>query len=135
MAGLLGAIGDALLTALDMFWEVLWPLILGFGLSGIVQAVVSHQAMARLLGALGIIPRSHNVGKFTEGVQWNHTTWLNIAFLVVAALLFARFLRTGGPEMLGIMAMPEDTMMHGHDDVRHEAMGAMAQEHGGHNGD
>ncbi len=50
MTGLLGAIGDALLTAFDMFWEVLWPLILGFGLSGIVQAVVSHKAMARFLG-------------------------------------------------------------------------------------
>ena len=50
MAEIVGAFGDALRTAFDMFWEVLWPLILGFGLSGIVQAVVSHKAMARLLG-------------------------------------------------------------------------------------
>ena len=50
MAGIPGAIGDALKTALNMFWEVLWPLILGFGLSGVVQAVVSHKAMARFLG-------------------------------------------------------------------------------------
>src|SRR5436309_3508247 len=50
MVGLLGAIGDALRTAFDMLWEVLWPLILGFSLSGVVQAVVSHRAMARLLG-------------------------------------------------------------------------------------
>lgn len=50
MVGLLGAIGGALVTAFDMFWEVLWPLILGFALSGVVQAVVSHRAMARLLG-------------------------------------------------------------------------------------
>src|SRR5438067_10233037 len=33
-----------------MFWEVLWPLVLGFALSGAVQAVVSHRSMARLLG-------------------------------------------------------------------------------------
>ena len=33
-----------------MAWEVLWPLILGFALSGAVQAVVSHKAMGRLLG-------------------------------------------------------------------------------------
>ena len=32
-----------------MFWEILWPLILGFGLSGIVQAVVSKSEMSRLL--------------------------------------------------------------------------------------
>ncbi len=33
-----------------MFWEVLWPLVLGFALSGIVQAVVSHKSIAKLLG-------------------------------------------------------------------------------------
>src|ERR1700704_6552037 len=36
--------------ALDMAWEILWPLILGLALSGAVQAVVPHRAMARLLG-------------------------------------------------------------------------------------
>ena len=35
--------------ALAMGWEILWPLILGFTLSGIVQAVVSHSEMSRLL--------------------------------------------------------------------------------------
>ncbi len=33
-----------------MFWETLWPLILGFALSGVVQAFVSHEAMQRKLG-------------------------------------------------------------------------------------
>ena len=47
---ILSALGDALRTAFDMFWEIFWPLVLGFTLSGVVQAVVSHQAMARLLG-------------------------------------------------------------------------------------
>jgi uncharacterized protein len=32
-----------------MGWEILWPLILGFALSAIVQAVVSHHQMSRLL--------------------------------------------------------------------------------------
>src|SRR5579871_3060483 len=45
------AIGMALKTAFDMFWDVLWPLILGFGLSAIVQAVVSHRTLSRLLGS------------------------------------------------------------------------------------
>ncbi len=44
------SIGQALFTSFSMFWEILWPLILGFTLSGIVQAVVSHQAMAKALG-------------------------------------------------------------------------------------
>lgn len=47
---LIHAIGQALAQAFDMFWEVLWPLILGFTLSGVVQALVSHRALSRLLG-------------------------------------------------------------------------------------
>ena len=45
----MGAIGDALRFAFGMAWEVLWALILGFALSGAVQAVVSKQQMRRLL--------------------------------------------------------------------------------------
>ena len=33
-----------------MFWETLWALVLGFGLSGAVQAFVSRDEMQRLLG-------------------------------------------------------------------------------------
>jgi uncharacterized protein len=44
------AVARALVEALNMAWEVLWPLILGFALSGAVQAVVSHRSMSRLLG-------------------------------------------------------------------------------------
>lgn len=46
---LIDAIGHALWMAFAMFWEILWPLILGFGLSGVVQAVVSKGEMSRLL--------------------------------------------------------------------------------------
>src|SRR6266702_4007295 len=47
------SIGQALFTSFSMFWEILWPLILGFTLSGIVQAVVSHKTMAKTLGCDG----------------------------------------------------------------------------------
>jgi hypothetical protein len=40
---------DALSFAFGMFWEILWALILGFALSGVVQAVVSKSEMRRLL--------------------------------------------------------------------------------------
>ena len=32
-----------------MGWEILWPLILGFALSGAIQAVVSKRQMSKLL--------------------------------------------------------------------------------------
>lgn len=41
---------QSIFLAFSMFWEVLWPLILGFALSGAVQAVVPHKKMAELLG-------------------------------------------------------------------------------------
>lgn len=45
----LGAIGAALGMAFDMGWEIFWALVLGFALSGVVQAVVTKGEMARLL--------------------------------------------------------------------------------------
>jgi uncharacterized membrane protein YraQ (UPF0718 family) len=43
------ALGHALWMAFAMLWEILWPLILGFGLSAVVQAVVSKSEMTDLL--------------------------------------------------------------------------------------
>jgi uncharacterized membrane protein YraQ (UPF0718 family) len=44
-----GALSHALWMAFAMLWEILWPLILGFGLSAVVQAVVSKSEMTKLL--------------------------------------------------------------------------------------
>src|SRR5689334_25440796 len=41
---------DSLREGFFMFWETLWALVLGFGLSGVVQAFVSKDEMQRLLG-------------------------------------------------------------------------------------
>jgi len=46
---LIAPFGHALWMAFAMLWEILWPLILGFGLSAVVQAVVSKSEMTRLL--------------------------------------------------------------------------------------
>jgi hypothetical protein len=43
------AVLHALGMAFVMGWEILWALILGFALSAVVQAVVSHAEMSRLL--------------------------------------------------------------------------------------
>jgi uncharacterized membrane protein YraQ (UPF0718 family) len=39
----------ALKMSFAMGWEILWPLILGFALSGVIQAVVSYKQMSKLL--------------------------------------------------------------------------------------
>jgi uncharacterized membrane protein YraQ (UPF0718 family) len=51
VASLLQHIGDALWLSLSMFWEVLWPLTLGFLISAAVEALVSKEAVSRALGA------------------------------------------------------------------------------------
>jgi len=47
---LVHAIEAALWMTFAMFWKILWPLILGFAISAIVQAVVPKEQMARLVG-------------------------------------------------------------------------------------
>jgi hypothetical protein len=64
-----------------------------------------------LFAALGLIPHERHAQVVEASVTWNYTTWLNIAFLMLAALFAWRFLRTGGPAMLRMMNRP---MSHGH---------------------
>ncbi|MFI5975429.1 permease [Streptomyces sp. NPDC051452] len=81
-------------------------------------------------GGLGLIPDQADAKIPMEGVSWNYTTWLNIAFLVLAAVLLMRFWRTGGLSMLRMMGGSPDT---GHDHTRHPQHGHPAEDtHGGH---
>jgi YHS domain-containing protein/uncharacterized membrane protein YraQ (UPF0718 family) len=52
----LDAVGSGLRMAFFMFWDTLWPLIFGFGLSGAVQAFVRRSELQRVMGDHG--PRS-----------------------------------------------------------------------------
>ncbi len=54
-------------------------------------------------GLLGLIPQQRDASIVESSVTLNYTTWLNIAFLMLAALLVGRFLKTGGPRMLRMM--------------------------------
>ncbi len=47
---MLPAVTKAISTSFAMLWEILWPLILGFTLSAVVQVFVSKKQMVRLLG-------------------------------------------------------------------------------------
>jgi len=69
-----------------------------------------------LFGVTGLIPAQRSAVVMEEGISWNYTTWLNIAFLLLAAALLIRFFRTGGRDMLRMMggapAMPDDEHHH-----------------------
>ena len=53
LASIAGQAGESLKMAFFMLWETLWALILGFGLSGAVQAFVPREAMERAMGDHG----------------------------------------------------------------------------------
>ena len=56
-----------------------------------------------VFGGLGLIPGRAAARVPDSGVSWDYTTWLNIAFLLLAAVLIIRFARTGGGMMLRMM--------------------------------
>jgi len=56
-----------------------------------------------VFAALGLIPAERSATVLEARVSWNYTTWMNLVFLAVAALLVVRFVRTGGPSMLRMM--------------------------------
>jgi uncharacterized protein len=59
---------------------------------------------------LGLVPTTRNATVLDAAIEWNYTTWLNIAFLVLALVLVVRFVRTGGVPMLRMMGgAPEPT--------------------------
>ncbi|MGG2461210.1 permease [Streptomyces sp. RGM 3693] len=68
-----------------------------------VAIVVAGYVVEFVFGGLGLVPDQARARIPQEGVTLNYTTWLNIAFLVLAAALLVRFFRTGGREMLRMM--------------------------------
>ena len=106
--------GDLIvLPILDIYrkyygWKVMSYILITF----YVTMALAGYIVEFLFGALGIIPQNRNVVAITEGIQWNYTTVLNIIFLIVAAVLVIRFIRTGGLPMLRMMSIPEKEMSH-----------------------
>jgi uncharacterized protein len=71
-----------------------------------VSMVAAGLIVEVLFQALGLVPDERNATVVEASVTWNVTTFLNIVFLALSAVLVARFLRTGGPRMLRMMKAP-----------------------------
>src|SRR5579859_3648890 len=65
-----------------MFWETLWPLVLGFGLSGAVQAFVSHQQMERVMGdhRPAAVARASGLGMVSSSCSYASTAMAKSLF-------------------------------------------------------
>ena len=117
-----------------MFWETLWPLILGFALSGAVQAFVSRDQMERVMGdhrprtvtrasAIGMASSSCSYAAtamakslFEKGADFttalifmfastNLVLELGIVLVVLLGWQFALAEFVGGPIMIALLAL------------------------------
>jgi uncharacterized protein len=71
-----------------------------------------------LFQALGITPTSRNAKVIEASITWNYTTYLNIVFLSLAAVLLWRYFRYGGGWKMLTM-MNEPMAEHGHEHHQH----------------
>jgi uncharacterized membrane protein YraQ (UPF0718 family)/YHS domain-containing protein len=117
-----------------MFWETLWPLILGFALSGAVQAFVSRDQMQRVMGdhrtrsvaragGLGMVSSSCSYAAtamskslFQKGADFttamifmfastNLVLELGIVLVILMGWQFAAAEFVGGPIMIVLLAL------------------------------
>jgi uncharacterized membrane protein YraQ (UPF0718 family) len=88
-----------------MTWFLLWTSYVSMALAGLAVEV--------LFLALGLVPSERQAIVMEPRVTFNYTTVLNLIFLALAAVLIARFVRTGGPQMLRMMNAPRGHPGHG----------------------
>jgi len=82
-------------------------------------SVIAGYVVEIVFGALRLIPTERHANVEMAHLSWNYTTWLNIIFLILAAVLVVRFYRTGGGEMMSMMGgSPDGTTGNHHDHGR-----------------
>ncbi len=105
-----------ILPILNIYRKYYGPRMTAFLAAAFYAAtVVAGYLVEFVFGGLGLVPDQADAKVPAEGVSWNYTTFLNIAFLLLAAALVVRFLRTGGRAMLAMMGGSPDRS-HGHED-------------------
>ncbi len=133
---------DSLREAFFMFWETLWALVLGFALSGAVQAFVSRDQMQRVLGdhrpgsllrasGFGMVSSSCSYAAtamakslFQKGADFiaamtfmfastNLVVELGVVLLILMGWQFAAAEFIGGPIMIVLLAIVGGWTLHG----------------------
>jgi uncharacterized protein len=74
-----------------------------------VAMALAGYVIELVFGGLGLVPGRATATIPDSGVSWDYTTWLNIVFLILAAVLIIRFARTGGRAMLKMMGDAPDS--------------------------
>ncbi len=133
--------GRSLREGFFMFWETMWPLVLGFGLSGAVQAFVPKEQMERVMGdhrpasiarasGLGMVSSSCSYAAtamakslFQKGADFvtalvfmfastNLVIELGIVLVILMGWQFAAAEFIGGPIMIILLALLGGFVLH-----------------------
>ncbi|HEX2902289.1 MAG TPA: permease, partial [Jatrophihabitans sp.] len=86
--------------------KMTWLIASTFYLSMVAAGYVVELVFA----PLGLVPADRHMDIGQTRPSWNYTSYLNIIFLILAALLVWRFLATGGRSMLAMMGGGPDDM-------------------------
>ncbi len=119
-------LADLIILPIINIYRKYYGLRMALLITGVFYAamVLAGYAVELMFGAAGLIPTERTARVPEPGdIGWNYTTWLNIAFLILAAALLIRFARTGGASMLKMMGGAPDAMSH---------HGTTAEDHSGH---
>jgi uncharacterized protein len=91
-------------------WKVMAYILITF----YIAMAAAGYIVELLFYALHIVPANHNIAIINQGVHWDYTSWLNIVFLIVAAVLIYRFVKSDGISMLRMMEKPKMETCHSH---------------------
>jgi uncharacterized membrane protein YraQ (UPF0718 family) len=96
-----------ILPILDIYRRYYGPRMALFLLATFYASMVAAGLVVEFLfQGLGLVPKARHAKVEMASITWNYTTYLNIVFLVVAAVLLWRFFTTGGLKMLRMMNRP-----------------------------
>ena len=113
---------DLIVVPIIVIYRKYYGTAAAFRITGIfyLAMVLAGYAIEVVFGGLGLVPEERSATVIEASFHWNYTTWLNIGFLALSAVLLVRFIRTGGIAMLHEMrVMPPD----------HDASGSGRQGH------
>jgi hypothetical protein len=75
--------------------------------------VLAGYAVEIIFAVLHLTPTLRQARVTQAAITWNYTTFLNIAFILLAGALFYRFIKSGGMGMMSMMnGGPDDMDQH-----------------------
>lgn len=105
---------DLIILPIILIYRKYYGTVMALRITGIFYLVMvaAGYVIELVFKPLGLIPTERKATVTDVAVSWNYTTYLNIAFLVLAAVLIVRFSRTGGLPMLRMMGGSPEADQH-----------------------